>query len=125
MPSLSLRGPVLRHLRSLGLPLTHVARGCANDKTPCPHQLPPKEHPPAGQVTHRLAWPGPGADEALLAGGDDAVLQEQQHRQPLLGNLLTHEGLQQWHLVDTWAQCGAQHFGRVQATYCLGTPIIV
>lgn len=70
--------------------------------------------PGSAGMTHRLARPGPGADEALLAGGDDAVLQEEEDREPLLGDLLAHQRLEQRHLVDARAQRRAQHLGRVQ-----------
>ena len=63
----------------------------------------------------RLAGPGPGADEALLAGSDDAVLQEQKHGEALLSDLLAHQRLQQWDLMDSRAQGCAQHLGWVQA----------
>ena len=75
--------------------------------------------------THRLARPGPGADEALLAGGDDAVLQEEEDREPLLGDLLAYQWLQQRYLVDARAKRGAQHLGGVQPASGGGTAGLV
>ena len=69
---------------------------------------------------YRFTRPSPGADEPLLTGSDDAVVHEDQHREPLMGDLLANQRLQQGHLVHARAQGGAQHFGCVQAAAARG-----
>lgn len=54
-------------------------------------------------VWRRANWPSPGTDDAILAGGDEAVLTEDERRQPLVGDFLTNERLQHGDLVQSRA----------------------
>ena len=57
--------------------------------------------------------------------GDDAVLQEEEDREPLLGDLLAYQWLQQRYLVDARAKRSAQHLGGIQPASGGGTAGLV
>jgi len=50
-----------------------------------------------------MTWPRPGVDESILARRQEAVLAKDQRRQPLVGDLLAYQRLQQWALIKTGA----------------------
>ena len=66
-------------------------------------------------VWRRANWPSPGTDDAILAGGDEAILTEDERRQPLMGDFLTNERLQHWNLVQSRASLCANQPERISA----------
>src|SRR5262245_30697996 len=70
-----------------------------------------------------LADPGagacPGANEALLAGSDDALFAELDNRQAFVRDLLADERLDEWHLQTEQQFVSMKHRSRIEAKHHL------